>query len=72
MNIQELQIKGKEYRRNIIEMIYLGRAGHPGGSLSCIDILNYLYNNKVDLNSEKRSKVVLSKGHVTPAIYSVF
>lgn len=72
MDIQELQCKGKEYRRNIVEMVYLGKAGHPGGSLSCIDILNYIYNNKINLNEERRSKLILSKGHVTPAIYSIF
>lgn len=72
MNIDLLKERQRKCKKNIIDMIYLGRAGHPGGSLSCIDILNYLYTEKIKLNELKRSRVILSKGHVTPAIYSVF
>lgn len=64
--------KSKILRKNIIELIFHAKAGHPGGSLSCIDILNYLYTHEINLKNEKRSKLVLSKGHVTPALYSIF
>lgn len=64
--------KSKILRKNIIELIFNAKAGHPGGSLSCIDILNYLYTHEINLKNEKRSKLVLSKGHVTPALYSIF
>ena len=51
-------------------MIYKGKAGHPGGSLSVIDILTAIYEMDVDFNSNPRSKVVLSKGHAVPAQYA--
>ena len=53
-------------------MIYYGNSGHPGGSLSIIDILTYIYEKVVDLNSPDKDRVILSKGHATPAIYAVF
>jgi transketolase len=52
-------------------MIYNAKAGHPGGSLSVIDMLTAIYEIDVDFNSEKRSKVILSKGHAVPAQYAV-
>lgn len=70
-NLKILEEKSRKYRKMIIELVYRAKAGHPGGSLSCIDILNYLYNCKINLNNEERDRLVLSKGHVTPAIYSV-
>lgn len=51
-------------------MIHTAKAGHPGGSLSVIDILTAIYEIDVDFNSEKRSKVILSKGHAVPAQYA--
>lgn len=64
--------QSKILRKDIIDLIFYAKAGHPGGSLSCIDILNYLYTYEIDLNKDKRSRLVLSKGHVTPALYSIF
>lgn len=64
--------QSKILRKDIVELIYNAKAGHPGGSLSCIDILNYLYTYEINLNDIKRAKLVLSKGHVTPALYSIF
>ena len=57
-----------EARKSIIKMIYEAKSGHPGGSLSCIDILMYLYQKELKLtkdniNSNERNKLVLSKGH---------
>ncbi|MDO5088259.1 MAG: transketolase [Leptotrichiaceae bacterium] len=71
-DLEFLKKKSEKYRKIIIEMVYKAKAGHPGGSLSCIDILNYLYNYKIDFSKENRSRLILSKGHVTPALYSVF
>ena len=51
-------------------MIHDAKAGHPGGSLSVIDMLTAIYEMDVDFNSENRSKVVLSKGHTVPAQYA--
>lgn len=63
-------------RIGIIESIHSAKAGHPGGSLSCADILTYLYfaHMNIDPNAPKkadRDRLVLSKGHAAPALYSV-
>lgn len=76
MNTEKLISISKDVRKNIIEMIYEAKSGHPGGSLSCADIITYLYFNKmnVDVNNPKdlnRDRFVLSKGHAAPALYSV-
>ena len=76
MNKEELISISKEVKKDIVEMIYEAKSGHPGGSLSCSDIITYLYNEKmnVDVNNPKdpnRDRFVLSKGHAAPAIYSV-
>ena len=56
--------------------MYNAKSGHPGGSLSCADILTVLYFNQMNINPEKpnaegRDRFVLSKGHCSPALYSV-
>ncbi len=63
-------------RMGIIEGVHAAKAGHPGGSLSCADILTYLYFNKMNIdpaNPKKadRDRFVLSKGHAAPALYAV-
>lgn len=68
--------KAKELRRDIIKMLYKAKSGHPGGSLSCLDILVALYYNvmKIDPQNpkmEERDRFVLSKGHACPALYAV-
>ena len=70
-NIDKLRKLSNENRKRIIKMIYEGQAGHPGGSLSVIDILTAIYEMDVDFNENPRSKVVLSKGHAVPAQYAV-
>lgn len=62
-------------RKNILKMIYEARSGHPGGSLSCIDLLIYLYQKELKINKEnvrsvERNRLVLSKGHGAPALYA--
>ena len=71
IDIKQLELLANENRKRIVQMIYKAKAGHPGGSLSVIDMLTAIYEMDVDLNSEKRSKVVLSKGHTVPAQYAV-
>ena len=71
IDIKQLKILANENRKKIIRMIHSANAGHPGGALSVIDILTAIYELDVDLNSEKRSKVVLSKGHAVAAQYAV-
>lgn len=73
---KQLKIKACKVRMGIIEAVYSAKSGHPGGSLSITDILTYLYfqQMKVDARNPKwedRDRLVLSKGHVAPALYSV-
>lgn len=65
-----------EVRKGIIEEVYNAKSGHPGGSLSCADILTVLYFYQMNIEPEKpldtnRDRFVLSKGHAAPALYSV-
>lgn len=71
ISTKELELLANENRKRIVQMIYKAKAGHPGGSLSVIDMLTAIYEMDVDLKAEKRSKVVLSKGHAVPAQYAV-
>lgn len=57
-------------RNRIIDLVYFGKAGHPGGALSIIDILTYIYELEVDLDSQNRTRVVMSKGHAVAAQYA--
>ncbi|MBC8060382.1 MAG: transketolase [Clostridiaceae bacterium] len=71
-----LQKIAKSVRVNIIKSIASANSGHPGGSLSVADILTVLYFDKMNINPENpkwedRDRLVLSKGHVAPALYSV-
>ena len=76
MNYKDLQLKSIEYRKTILEIIYNSGAGHTAGSLSCIDILNVLYNNVLEIvpgnfNSINRNHYIQSKGHSVEALYTV-
>ena len=76
MNIKELELKSIEYRKTILKIIYNSGAGHTAGSLSCIDILNVLYNNILNINPDNfnsidRNRFVQSKGHSVEALYTV-
>ena len=76
MNIKDLQLKSIEYRKTILKIIYNSGAGHTAGSLSCIDILNVLYNNILEIhpsnfNSVDRNHYIQSKGHSVEALYTV-
>lgn len=74
-NIEELKKMAKKIRKDIIEEVYLAKSGHPGGSLSIADILTVLYFNEMNIDEknprwDKRDRMVLSKGHCTPAMYA--
>ncbi len=75
-DLEELKKKSNEVRMGIIEAVYGAKSGHPGGSLSCADILTVLYFNQMHLDpkkprDEERDRFILSKGHAAPALYSV-
>lgn len=67
MTIEELENKAKEIRRDIVDMVYHAGSGHPGGSLSCTDIMTVLFHEKMNLDEDK---FILSKGHCAPTYYS--
>ena len=65
----------KQMRRDIIEMLAAAGSGHPGGSLSIVEILAVLYFDKMNIDPENpqwedRDRLVLSKGHTAPALYA--
>ncbi len=68
--------KAQEIRRDIIKMLYTSQSGHPGGSLSCVEMLMALYYRVANVDpknpkAEDRDRIVLSKGHACPALYAV-
>jgi len=71
-----LRQKSILYRKTVLDMIYKARAGHTGGSLSCIDILNVLYNHVMNISPQNFTQVnrdhyIHSKGHSVEALYAV-
>ncbi len=76
LQLRQLQRKSIEYRRAILRSIKAANAGHTAGSLSCIDILNVLYNYVMDITPENfastaRDRYIQSKGHSVEALYVV-
>ena len=77
--IQELKKKAQNARRNILKMIHNAKSGHPGGSLSGVDILTVLYEKCLNIppdwdrnpNFNNRDRFILSKGHASPLLYAV-
>lgn len=74
-NEEELKQIAKVIRKDIIKMLTESGSGHPGGSLSAVEILTTLYFNKMNIEPEKardldRDRFVLSKGHAAPVLYS--
>ena len=72
----KLENEIKQLKRDILLMIYEAKSGHPGGSLSSIDIISYLFLNVMKFDPtnpqmEDRDRFVLSKGHAAPALYAV-
>lgn len=76
MDCAELARKSIAYRKTILTIIKQANAGHTGGSLSCVDILNVLYNQVMNvapqtMRSPDRDRYVHSKGHSVEALYTV-
>ena len=76
MTDQELALKAVRLRRRLLEVIVNAGAGHTGGDLSCLDILNVLYNRVLRVSPETttdphRDHYVQSKGHCVEALYVV-
>ncbi|MCB9450220.1 MAG: transketolase [Anaerolineaceae bacterium] len=76
MDPQALKRKSIQYRKTILRIIKQANAGHTGGSLSCTDILNVLYNHTMNITPENfasvdRDHYIQSKGHSVEALYTV-
>lgn len=71
-----IEEKAKIIRKHVVNMIYEASSGHPGGSLSCVDILTTLYfhtmyHNPLDPEWADRDRFILSKGHAAPTLYAI-
>jgi transketolase len=76
MTTKELEQRSVIYRKKILQYITRANAGHTGGSLSCTDILNVLYNKVLNVSpdnflSPDRDRYIQSKGHCVEALYVV-
>lgn len=70
------EIKAKELRAEILKMLYACQSGHPGGSLSCVEMLMAPYYNTMNINPKDpekpdRDRFVFSKGHACPTLYAI-
>lgn len=75
MNQEILEKKALTLRKDIVEMLYKAGSGHPGGSLSAVEILSTLYFKEMNVDEknpkwEDRDRFVLSKGHAAPVLYA--
>ena len=71
----QLKLTATRVRMGVIESTHGAGSGHPGGSLSCADVLTYLYFREMRVDPEQpqspdRDRFVLSKGHCAPALYA--
>lgn len=76
MSSTELQELARKCRVEIVKMVYRAQAGHPGGSLSEIDLIAALYANYLRVKPdspdwEDRDRFILSKGHASPGMYAI-
>ena len=73
---QQLAIKANEARSLGLTMVHDAASGHPGGSMSCLDLVTALYFNVMHVDTQNpqdpdRDRFVMSKGHCSPALYPV-
>ena len=75
INEEKLAQTARQMRRDIISMLAEAGSGHPGGSLSTVEIMTYLYFAEMRLDPQNpgwsdRDRFVMSKGHAAPALYA--
>lgn len=73
--LEELAERARQMRGHIIRMLAASKSGHPGGSLSSVELLAYLYFHKMNINPSEpkmpdRDRFILSKGHAAPVLYA--
>ncbi|MBI4569068.1 MAG: transketolase [Planctomycetes bacterium] len=74
-SVAQLRELARRMRIDIVRMLHAAGSGHPGGSLSCIDLLATLFSHEIERTPRNaadpgRDRVVLSKGHAVPALYA--
>ena len=76
LSVVELEELARKCRVEIVRMVHRAQAGHPGGSLSEIDLISALYANYMRINPDEpnwddRDRFILSKGHASPGMYAI-
>lgn len=76
MNTVELAAQCKQLRRDIVNMLAESGSGHPGGSLSAVELMAAVYYTQMNIDPKNpkdpsRDRFVLSKGHAAPCLYSI-
>ena len=76
LDVQALEDMARRCRVNIVKMTHAANSGHPGGSLSSIDLLSCLYGTQMRVDPDDpdwpdRDRFIMSKGHASPAVYSI-
>ena len=74
-DLKTLQLAAAKGRLLALDAVHEAASGHPGGSLSCLDMLTALYFHEMNIDpadpkDPDRDRFVLSKGHCTPALYA--
>ncbi len=75
LDLKALRLAAAKSRLLAVDAVHEAASGHPGGSLSCLDMLTALYFHEMNIDPEKpkdpeRDRFVLSKGHCSPALYA--
>lgn len=75
-DIKYLESKSNQVRKDVVKMLCKARMGHPGGSLSEVEILTVLYYHILNISKEnprdpQRDRFILSKGHGSPTLYTI-
>jgi len=75
-NFEAIKVKANQVRKDILNLTNSAGCGHPGGSLSAVEILLSLYEYQMNVKPNEpdwaeRDRLIVSKGHITPAVYAV-
>lgn len=76
LDVTALEAKARDLRIRMLGMLHKAGSGHPGGSLSAMDILTALYYHEMNVDPQNpkdpdRDRLILSKGHACPAVYTI-
>lgn len=74
--VKDLELKARQVRKGVLDIVYASKSGHVGGSMSSIDILTTLYYKVLNIDPKKfsdpnRDRFVLSKGHIAESLYYI-